>query len=106
MAEQDFTLGADYAAAMSEIGKRFDRVDAQAHTVSQKLDEQELDLSEIRAILRQDTRETRDLRVRMGLVEVKIDAMAKQIAALQGGQVEINDKLDTVIALLTKQGES
>lgn len=84
MASEDYSLGADYPAAMQEIGQRFDRVDAQQNVLSQKLDEQEMDLSELKAILRQNTREVRDLRLRVGA---------------------LGDKIDTLIALLTKQGE-
>ena len=35
-------------------------------------------------------------------IEGKVDAMGEKIAALQGGQVEVNDKLDQVLALLSK----
>lgn len=91
MASEEFDVQ-DYAASMQEIGKRFDSIDRalvfqgqQVTEVSRKLDDQELSLYEQGAILRQHSKDIRDIRAELRTA---------------------NGKLDQVILLLTqKQGE-
>lgn len=95
---EDFSIGADYAASMNEIGQRFDTVDRtlaehsrtlafhgqQLTELSRKLDDQDIALYNLTAIMERHSRDIRGIKTEL---------------------VEVNGKLDQVIALLTKQGE-
>lgn len=59
----------DYAAVVEQIGKRFDATDRALAILNNKLSEQEVDVYDIKAILRQHSRDIGDIRERIGNVE-------------------------------------
>lgn len=88
----------DYAAMVEQMGRRFDATDRalSLHSqllaeISRKLDVQEVDLYDLKAILRQHSRD--------------VSSIDKRLASVESGISETRDVLKQVLALLSKQGE-
>lgn len=81
----------DYAAVVEQVGRRFDATDRALAIINNKLSEQEVDVYDIKAILRQHSRDISEINTRL--------------AGLETGVNEMRDDLKQVLSLLRKQGE-
>lgn len=91
MEERITRLEGDFAVSMQQVARSLNELESTQYDQT--------------ALLRAHSRDWIEMRQRMATVEMRLNGMDEKITDLQTGQQQMNDKLDTVIDLLTKQGE-
>lgn len=86
------TLERDFGSSMGQIART--------------LNEMESEQYDSRALLNAHSKDLREIRLRMATVETRLNGIDEKIDGMQIQQQQMNDKIDTVIDLLTrKSGE-